>query len=167
MDTEMELAQFAVPEGSPWIGRPLAGWQEFGVAESLACTAVLRDARLLPQEPDLRIVAGDLLIVLQPRSAGDLLAEYLAPASGLTAAALGTFALDGRVEAGALAEAYGLELKPAERSLTVADLVRSRLRHPVVPGDRLDMGPVVLVVRQAEKGRPVRLGLRLTADDSG
>jgi len=167
MDTEMELAQFAVPEGSPWIGRPLAGWQEFGVAESLACTAVLRDARLLPQEPDLRIVAGDLLIVLQPRSAGDLLAEYLAPASGLTAAALGTFALDGRVEAGALAEAYGLELKPAERSLTVADLVRSRLRHPVVPGDRLDMVPVVLVVRQAEKGRPVRLGLRLTADDSG
>lgn len=166
MDEEMELAQFAVPEASPWIGRVLADWREFEVPDSLVCTAVLREARLLPRDPELRIAAGDVLIVLQPRSAGDLLAEYLAPASGLTAVALGTFALDGRVEAGALAEAYGLRLTDAERSLSVADLVRARLRHPVVAGDQLDLGPVVLVVRQAERGRPVRLGLRLVADAS-
>lgn len=167
LDAEMELAQFAVPEGSPWIGRPLTGWQAFGVPEPLSCTAVLREGRLLEPEPGLQIAGGDLLIVLQPRSVGDLLAEYLAPASGLTAVALGTFALDGEIESGALADAYGLELNDAERRLPVADLVHARLRHPVVPGDRLDLGPVVLVVRQTAKGRPVRLGLRLVADEAG
>jgi cell volume regulation protein A len=167
LDAEMELAQFAVPEGSPWVGRPLAGWQAFGIPDSLVCAVVLREGRLLPLEPELRVAGGDVLIVLQPRSAGDLLAEYLAPASGFTAVALGTFALDGEVEAGDLADAYGLRLADAERKLAVADLVRRRLRHPVVPGDQLDLGPVVLVVRQAERGRPVRLGLRLAADEPG
>jgi len=61
----------------------------------------------------------------------------------------------------ALAEMYGLPLPSMRRGQTVADLVAERLGSTPEPGDRVPLGGVDLVVREAEDGAVVSVGLDL------
>ncbi|MCU0936071.1 MAG: hypothetical protein MUF66_08365 [Gammaproteobacteria bacterium] len=68
----------------------------------------------------------------------------------------------------AVAEVYGLPLGETERGLSVDDLMSRRMRRPPVPGDRVELGRVTLVVRELDvNGRVRTAGLRLRSPSEG
>ena len=59
-----------------------------------------------------------------------------------------------------LCESYGIGKPPGAEGLTLAEIVRRHLPHPVI-GDSLRLGDLQLVVRKIDGDRPVEIGLRL------
>ncbi|MFY8087465.1 MAG: potassium/proton antiporter [Rubrivivax sp.] len=75
--------------------------------------------------------------------------------------AFGDFELDGHAPLAAVADFYGLPCPDDARALSVGQWLSQRLGRPPVPGDRLEWGSAVLMVRGLEGSRITRLGLWL------
>jgi cell volume regulation protein A len=57
---------------------------------------------------------------------------------------------------------YGVEIKGFDPALTLSDcFARASRGHPVV-GDRLDLGSLLLVVREVAGDRVVKVGLKMS-----
>lgn len=119
---------------------------------------------LLPNEIDT-LEPGDWLVVAGHSTAvaeiGKLLkaqepAPRLAPRSFF-----GNFNLSGDVLLGELAEVYGVEIEPRLRELSLSKVItRNHRGHPVV-GDRVDLGPLQLVVIAVDGDLVTRVGLKI------
>lgn len=119
--------------------------------------------------------------VLLPTEAGPLqpgdIAYYLAPpgevyrldwlfAEGHEAreaelAAFGQFQLAADVPLGELAAFYALPIPPEHAACTAAEIFANRFEGEVQIGDRLPVGPALLVVRRVEDGRAAQIGIVL------
>ena len=74
----------------------------------------------------------------------------------------GAFTVDQTHLAGELVAIYGASVKDEELKLTIADLIKQRLRGHVEYADRVSLGLIDLIVRDVdEKGRIVAVGLSI------
>ncbi len=90
------------------------------------------------------------------------LAESRARAQALVMAGL-VFA--GDVKMGVLCSAYGVPFEPLDAQKTLGEFLAMRLGMDAVPGDRVRLGPVELVVNEIQKGIATKVGLELEAPD--
>ena len=133
-----------------------------------ALLAIFRDRELLLPQSDTLLQPGDWLAVASNSQAaadiGKLLMskapEYLAPRQFF-----GDFTLDGDALLGDLEMAYGFDVEPELKTLTLSEAIARRHRgHPVI-GDRVELGPVQLVVMAIEGDRVTRVGMKLAAPE--
>ena len=134
--------------------------------EGTSLLGVVRDGRLLrPRDLD-RLLPGDSVLVMAPPAQtpalDQLFAAHARPASdpGL----FGEFSFDGERPVGGIAEFYGLPLAETERSLPLADFVRTRLGRAPSVGDRLRLAGIELVVQAVRRERISRIGIELEPD---
>lgn len=133
---------------------------------SSALLAIFRERELLLPRPDLLLQPGDWLAVASNSQAaadiGRLLAaetpDHLAPREFF-----GDFTLAGDVLLGDLEAVYGFDIEPELKALSLSAAIAQRHRgHPVV-GDRVDLGPVQLVVMAMEGDSVTHVGMKLPA----
>ncbi|GHD58208.1 potassium/proton antiporter [Jeongeupia chitinilytica] len=127
--------------------------------------AVLRGVRLtLPRQAE-RLRAGDLIVLAATEDALPELGRWYGEAQNARMAYersfFGDFVLDGDAPLTALAELYDFPVAAGEAEFDVATLIRNRLHRPAVVGDRITFGTVTLIVRELERGRITRVGLKL------
>jgi cell volume regulation protein A len=73
----------------------------------------------------------------------------------------GEFTVNGSAALGDVLQMYGVEVKQFDAGLTLADcFARASRGHPVV-GDRLDLGTILLVVREVSGDKVLKVGLKL------
>lgn len=131
-----------------------------------ALLAVFRERELLLPNSEMALMSGDWLAVASNSQAaadiGKLLAaatpEHLAPRLFF-----GDFTLAGDVLLGDLEAVYGFDVEPELKPLSLSQVIAQRHRgHPVV-GDRVELGPVQLVVMAMEGDSVTRVGMKLAA----
>jgi len=76
--------------------------------------------------------------------------------------AFGQFALPGDVPLGELVSYYGLPIPPRYAASTAAQLFDERFDEQAQVGDRIALGPAVLVVRRLDEDRIVQVGLKFS-----
>lgn len=161
-----ELVRLDLERGSPMAGRPSERLLQ-GLGGRLV--GLFRGDRLLT-EPPPTLEVGDQIFVLAESASVPLLVRRTqaerGPAEASPRRVYGDFALQGDARIDAVADVYGLVLGEAERGLSVGELVSRRLRRPPVPGDRVELGPVTLVVREVN-GEVRTVGLRLQPPAKG
>ncbi len=139
-----ELVGYPIVEGSPVVGH--GTWP----AWAKPVLIIRNEAILSPQEAGaLRI--GDYGYFLAPPQRVERLDRLFAPNEGYideeTSAA---FPFKGDVRMGAVADMYDLNVAPAEREMTIAELFNQRFEDNPRPGNRIDFGHARLVVRDID-----------------
>ncbi len=108
---------------------------------------------------------GDYVYIFSVPRFIPLLDRLFASPAELTSedrAYLGDFEIGPDSTIGDLARSYGLTVSDEEAATTAAEYIRKRLGSGLGRGDRLLLGPVELIVREAdEEGRALSLGLAL------
>lgn len=136
--------------------------REHGV--EVRCMAVVRQGRLLPVAADLRLRPGDSAWYIAPARAADALARVFGSSSqnfSRNASFFGEFVITSGCLAREVAEAYGFELSVEDQALPLESVVLRRLGRPPVVGDRVQLGNVVLVVREMDvAGRIASMGVK-------
>jgi cell volume regulation protein A len=134
-----------------------------------ALLAVFRERELLLPRDDMILQNSDWIAVASNSQAaaeiGKLLVaktpEHLAPRLFF-----GDFTLAGDALLGDLEAVYGFDVEPELKTLTLSEAIARRHRgHPVI-GDRVELGPVQLVVMAVEGDRVTRVGMKLAAPDA-
>ena len=74
---------------------------------------------------------------------------------------LGDFFVSGEVLLGALAEVYGLPVRPDDAGKPLGAYFTERLGHPPHSGDAVRLGPVTLLAHTVKDGHVVTVGLQL------
>jgi potassium/hydrogen antiporter len=72
----------------------------------------------------------------------------------------GDFVLNGEARLGEVGQLYGFQVAPAAAGLSVAEYIAQAFHHRPVVGDRVRLGQVELVVRDAGEGGVTRVGLK-------
>ncbi|MFP5384129.1 MAG: potassium/proton antiporter [Gammaproteobacteria bacterium] len=171
MEPAPEIVTLPVEAGAPCVGRTaLPLFEDISPAGASACSAIVRDGRLLFPSENERIVIGDVVIALvQPADEGRLLRAFTPLAAAerrSTQRFFGEFVLDGRAGVADVAAAYGIALAEVDGALTLAELLAERLGRRLVVGDRLKLEKVTLTVREIEDGVVRRVGLKLASRES-
>jgi cell volume regulation protein A len=156
-----ELVGYPIVEGSPVVGH--GTWP----AWARPVLIVRNEAILSPLEAGaLRV--GDYGYFLAPPRRVERLDRLFAPSEGyldeITSAA---FPFKGDVRVGAIAELYGLNALPAERDMTIAELFAHRFENDPRPGNRIDLGPARLVVRELDDDKVAEARLDFVQEPQG
>jgi cell volume regulation protein A len=156
-----ELVGYPIVEGSPVVGH--GTWP----AWARPVLIVRNEAILSPLEAGaLRV--GDYGYFLAPPRRVERLDRLFAPSEGyldeITSAA---FPFKGDVRVGAIAELYGLNALPAERDMTIAELFAHRFENDPRPGNRIDLGPARLVVRELDDDKVSEARLDFVQEPQG
>lgn len=126
--------------------------------------AVFRERELLLPQRDLQLLPSDWLAVASNSQAAADIGKLLATKAPEHLAArsfFGDFTLAGEALLGDLEAAYGLEIDPDRKHLSLSEVIAQRHRgHPVV-GDRVAVGPVQLVVMAMVGDRVTQVGMKL------
>jgi cell volume regulation protein A len=156
-----ELVGYPVVAGSPFLRR--------GITPSWAkLTLVVRDEKVLTPEEAKGLHEGDHVYLLAPPERAQALDRFFAdlpPPKSPDPELLGDFFLEGDATLGMLAELYGLEIAPEELDMPVADYIMRALDGPAEPGDKVNIGPVALVVHRVRDGRARTIGLQLAEEE--
>jgi cell volume regulation protein A len=159
--SNQELVGYPVVAGSPFLRR--------GIMPSWAKLAlVVRDEKVLTPEEAKGLHEGDHVYLLAPPEKAQALDRFFAnlpPPKSPDPELLGDFFLGGDATLGALAELYSLQLDAPQLDMTISDFVEQRLGRPPEPGDRVDIGPVALVVHRVKDGRAWTIGLQLAEEE--
>jgi len=153
-----ELLSYRVVAGSPVSrGERIPRWARPSL--------VIREGRSMKPQDAGRLVADDLVYIFvsdrYPRLLDRLFASRLSLDSD-DEDFFGSFAVDPSHPASELAIAYGAELRPSEHDMTIAGLMSARLGGYPEYADRVSLGPIELIVRDAnDKGQVVSAGLSL------
>lgn len=127
--------------------------------------AVLREGAPLRPESADRLRAGDWVYLMAREADNPLLADLLAPASAPAYLEkrqfFGDFIVSGDAQLDALAEHYGFALPELPGGMTLAEFLTGKLRGLPVAGDRVRLGKLEFVIREARDGRIQRVGLRI------
>jgi len=158
-----ELVGYVVPPSSPAAG---AIASELPLAPGERVVAVLgpNDAKDPPSSA--RIEPGDAVYLVVPsedveRISAILAAKPLAP-SLAERRFYGDFALSPQARLGDVCAAYGVKAPEALADLSVAEVIRQRFKGVPVVGDRVVLGGIELVVREAQDNVVTRVGLVFT-----
>jgi potassium/hydrogen antiporter len=165
----MELVQFRVEAGARCIGQPVVDIVRQAFPENASCAAIVRGSRVLFPLAATRFEAGDVAVLVLPLDEFERLVPLFArlPTKGPLSVRrfFGEFVLDGDAVAGDVAAVYGAELPAAQHHLSLADLVANLLGRPLVVGDRVMLGPIVITVRELSGARASKLGLKLSPSE--
>lgn len=124
---------------------------------------VVREGRSMRVHDAGRLQAGDYVYIFTLPRLIRLLDRLFASEVPLTERQreyFGEFPVDPEQPIEGLARAYGFELPAGEGPLTVGEVLRRRLGPTIGRGDRLLLGPVELVVREADDNR-LSVGLEI------
>lgn len=137
-----ELVGYPIVEGSPVVGH--GTWP----AWAKPVLIIRNEAILSPQEAGA-LQVGDYGYFLAPPQRVERLDRLFAPNEGyIDEESSAAFPFKGDVRIGAIADMYELNVQPAEREMTVAELFDSRFEENPRPGNRIDFGHARLVVRE-------------------
>ncbi|WP_417548702.1 potassium/proton antiporter [Marinobacter segnicrescens] len=143
--------------------RPLGQLQ---LPDNTSIAGVFRNRQCLAPSPDLVISKGDVVAVFAVSGAlselGKSLSGKQAPRHLAERAFFGDFVLNGDALLGDVEQVYGIEFDELPPELSLAECFAKRTKgHPVV-GDKVTLGPVVLVARATESDRVTKVGLKMT-----
>ncbi len=126
---------------------------------------VVRDGQSMRYQYAGRLRAGDYVYLFISSRYPPLLDRLFAspaPVEVDDEEFFGAFAIDPSRPVGDLQSAYGIELRPAEEEMTIAEMMASRLGGQAEYADRVAVGPVELIVREVDdKGKVVTVGVSL------
>jgi potassium/hydrogen antiporter len=125
-----------------------------------------RDGEMFERRRGLFVREGDVLAVLahedQEADVGQILGWEEPPERLTDRRFFGEFTVNGGAALGDVQLMYGIEVQQFDPSLTLSDcFARASRGHPVV-GDRLDLGSILLVVREVSGDRVLKVGLKLS-----
>lgn len=168
MQPAPEIVTLPVEVDAPCAGRAaLPLFEDISPAGTSACSAIVRDGRLVFPGEHERLVAGDVVIALvQPADEGRLLKAFTplpAAERRSTQRFFGEFVLDARASVADVAAAYGIPMAEVDGAQSLGELLAARLGRRLVVGDRVKLEKVTLTVREIEDGRVTRVGLKLAA----
>lgn len=129
--------------------------------------ALIRNKKPQPVKEPLRFELGDRVwMLIRSDDVDDVAAQFSRrERQGLLAANnfYGEFVLRPDVAVSDLAKAYGVKVSESEAEATVTDLlIKKHGKHPVV-GDRVQLGPLRLTIREMDDDHIKTLGLKLTS----
>jgi cell volume regulation protein A len=155
-----ELAGFRVQEGARALN---ADYGEIDLPAQAEIVSVIRDSAPIALFREMRALVGDYVIAIAPPADIASLHQHFAhrEAAEAAPAGFGEFVFGAETPASELAVAYGLPVGNVPKEMTLGDFLHERLGGHVVAGDRLKLGEIELVVRQAKEGRIQRVGLEL------
>jgi cell volume regulation protein A len=152
-----ELVGYPVVAGSPYLRR--------GISPSWAkLTLVVRNERVHTPEEAAPVREGDHVYFLAPPDRVQALDRFFAerPQTSPDAALVEDFFVPGEATLGALAEIYGLTIKPEEAPVVLADYFAAYfIKHPPRANDAIPLGPVKLVAHTVTDDRVTMVGLQL------
>jgi cell volume regulation protein A len=155
---EYEMVGYRVAPGSAILhGAALPG--------RVRLAMVVREGRVLLPEDTKALVANDYAYFVASGHQAPRLDWLFAEgfdAREAEQATFGQFALPGDVPLGELASYYGLPIPPRYAASTAAQLFDERFDEQAQVGDRIALGPAVLVVRRLDEDRIVQVGLKFT-----
>ncbi|NWG25710.1 MAG: potassium/proton antiporter [Pseudorhodoplanes sp.] len=159
--SHQELVGYPVVSGSPFLRRSIMpSWAKLAL--------VVRDEKVLTPEEAKGLHEGDHVYLLAPPEKAQALDRFFAnlpPPKSPDPELLGDFFLGGDATLGALAELYSLPLDTPQLGMTISDFVEQRLGRPPEPGDKVDIGPIALVVHRIKDGRARTIGLQLAEEE--
>lgn len=126
---------------------------------------VARENRTVPPGGTTELRPGDFVFVIMNRDLRPLV-DRLFTSVAPELPHLVEFPLRGSTTAGELLEFYGLALRVPDDT-PVGRIVEEALGAGAMPGDFVTLDECVLVVREVEDGRVVRVGLEILADSTG
>ncbi|MFL1404860.1 potassium/proton antiporter [Marinobacter sp. M1N3S26] len=143
--------------------RPLG---QLSLPDNTAIAGVFRDRQCLQPTPDLKISQGDVVAVFAVSSAlkelGKSLSGRQPPRHLADRAFFGDFVLNGDALLGDVEQVYGIEFDELPPELSLAECFAKRTKgHPVV-GDKVTLGPVILVARATDADQVTKVGLKMT-----
>lgn len=162
---EFELVGYRLDEHSPAVGRSV---KELPLPERANVAAVFRGDRVLRNEAGSSKLAvqDQVYVLVQTRDIGVLDQLFVAMETPRRLEArhfFGEFVLNGDARLADVASVYGVPLPGDAADQTVGGYLARSISLPVV-GDRCHVGGIELVVREIEKDRITRVGLKLHED---
>lgn len=153
-----ELLVYRVTKGSPVEqGERIPRWARPALT--------VREGKSMQSHEAGRLKVGDYVYIFTTPRYINLLDRLFAQPVMLTRKDrryFGDLAVDPDKPVSDLAAYYGVALRSGEETLTVAELIAKRLGSTVVRGDRILLGPIELVVREADDdGAATSVGLAL------
>ena len=156
-----ELVGYSIGHDNPYLRRQLMpSWAK--------PMLVVRNERVLSSEEAGAIREGDHLYLLAPPEKAQALDRFfvdMPPPIAPDPRLLGDFFVPGTATLGTLAEIYGLEVRPDETDMSLAEHFGHRFGTRVHQGDLLPLGPIALVAHTVSDGRVTNVGLRLAEPD--
>jgi cell volume regulation protein A len=156
-----ELAGFRVQPGARVLHYD---YGEINLPSQAEIVSVIRDSAPIALFRETRPKVGDYVIAIAPPAEIASLHQnfaYHEPDEPVAPAGFGEFVFDADTPASDLALTYGLPLGTDLKGRKIGDVLHDRLGEHVVAGDRVKLGDIELVVREAKDGRIVRVGLEL------
>ncbi len=157
-----ELLAYRIYAGSPADAYVLG---RLPVPDEVRLLGVIREDAVLRPEGDLVLMPGDYLVLLTPsHEASQLPALFSAlptPMHLASNAFFGQFTLQPDVMLEDVCQAYGVTVPGELRGLDLAAVIRSRVHHLPVVGDRLQLDTIELVVKKVVQGEILQVGLKL------
>lgn len=158
---EYEIVGYRIDADSPAAGR-MANDLESSLDARV--TLVVRDQKLYEPDEAGVLLPGDyayLLVRQDEVEALDLnFVVRAAPQDSGARTFFGEFVLEPSVTLGDLVRTYGIAIEGDDPGLSLGDFLQRRFPTPVV-GDRTQLGPVKLVVREMDGGIISKVGLKL------
>src|SRR5262249_42222094 len=156
-----ELVGYSIGHDNPYLRRHLMpSWAK--------PMLVVRNEEVLSSEEAGAVREGDHLYLLAPPEKAQALDRFfvdMPPPIAPDPRLLGDFFVPGTATLGTLAEIYGLEVRPDETDMSLAEHFGHRFGTRVHQGDLLPLGPIALVAHTVSDGRVTNVGLRLAEPD--
>lgn len=157
-----ELMLFPL-RGDVWeVPRPLG---QLRLPENTALAGVFRKRACLPPSPDLHLCTGDVIAIFATPAVVPELGRALSGRHTsmhlAERAFFGDFVLNGDALLGDVEQVYGIEFDELPPELSLAECFARRTKgHPVI-GDKVKLGPVILVARATEADSVTKVGLKM------
>jgi cell volume regulation protein A len=164
MVADRDAASWRVAMQSPALDKP---FKDLTLPRRAKVIAVIREGALMNRAELDRLAVDDQVIALVPPEHTMRLDRLFStrPIRKKNVDDGGEFAFAGTVKMGVLCATYGVPFEPIDRDKTLAEFLAMRLGPDAIPGDRVRLGPVELVINEIQKGLATKVGLELEAPD--
>lgn len=159
-DVGKDMTAYTVQARSLALRRDLA---RLPLPENIDVVSIIRDGILRTPADVERLAPGDDVILLAPpdqTAALDRLFGARQPGQN-DPDTVGEFSFDAKAPLGAIADAYDFWVPGNRRETPVGDFLRRNLLRTPIVGCRLHLVSVELIVRRAENGRIITVGIEL------
>lgn len=160
-----EVVSYRLARACPMVGKPP---QLLPLREPTRLVGVSRRGRVLAGYQCDALQVGDYVSLLAPHHEVEDLDRLFEsePLPREMRSYFGDFIIEPEAPMQALADLYGARVPADAGERSVSEFVAKNLPRPVV-GDRLQLGPVDLVIRQMDGSRITALGLRFAETENG
>jgi len=156
-DVDGDIVEYTLETESRVAGRRI---RELVLPEGAVIALIARGKEIIPPRGSTRLLAGDHVFVLLRAGIRGMVDRILRQGPRDVAVPEADFPLRGATRVGDVEEFYGIRMD-APATSTLDELLFERIGEGVGPGDVLEIGPVVLVVREVVDGRVETVGLTI------